>query len=735
MYIATITNDEAFSGPRKEAEGKDRPMSMIEAAQPINPIPVPNAGASRLEARANRADAREEAFSELEAGVLRALETYSNVHRGTGYNSLVTTRLYERAREVILDALGLEKSRFTVVFCTPERASSLEARLKPGTSLALSSRDIGLPLGIVALAVKNTAFSTGVPFQTGGGTAKIVSRRSVVWEDAPDRFEAGTPAIVNAIALALAAQIIRQRGAEVFKLPDDSAFPAARVPARDGFEGWSGRMLLSRLRSSVIKRRGYVPTTHGSEPFVCLDNSASTPALRPVWQAAAQAWRQTEDERRMLIAHVKDRCARFFGAPLSSYDLIFTSNTTEAINLAAKSLEYEPASRFEPVVLNTCMEHNSNELPWRFAKGVSLVRVPIDGDGFPDMNEMERLLREYNLDQAHGKKRIQVVAVSGASNVLGTCPDLREISRVGHLYGARVFVDAAQLAAHRKIDMENDDLDYLAFSGHKMYAPFGTGGLVARKGLLRAGSEEMEMARASGEENASGIAALGMAVDLLERVGMDVVREEERGLTRKALRDLAAIPGVEIYGLKDPDSPRFDGKGGVITFGLKRVPHNRVAEKLAEEGGIGVRNGCFCAHALVKRLLGIHPVREALANAGLRLAPRLAKSLLPGLVRVSFGIENDERDVGRLVASLRKIAAEPVRLMDRILARTHNATPIVPDTDVRRRTRAFAERDIENVFGKDRKNGRGGSEGLPVFAGQALYPGLVFLERPCCRKQ
>jgi selenocysteine lyase/cysteine desulfurase len=705
-----------------KAEGEDRPMSMIEAAQPINPIP-----------------AREEAFSELEAGVFRALETYSNVHRGTGYNSLVTTRLYERARDVILDALGLEKSRFTVVFCTPERASSLEARLKPGTSLALSSWDIGLPLGIVALAVKNTAFPTGVPFQTGGGTNKIVSRRSVVWEDAPDRFEAGTPAIVNAIALALAVQIIRRRGAGVFKPRVGSALSAARILDRGGFEGWNGRKLLSRLRSSFIGQGRDVPTANGSEPFVCLDNSASTPALWPVWQTVSQAWRQTEDEQRMLIARVKGMCARFFGAPLTRYDMIFTSNTTEAINLAAKCLEHEPphdpAARFEPVVLNTFMEHNSNELPWRFAKGVSLIRIPIDGDGFPDMNEMERLLRAYNLDQTHGKRRIQVVAVSGASNVLGTCPDLREISRISHFYGARVLVDAAQLAAHRKIDMEADDIDYLAFSGHKMYAPFGTGGLFARKGLLRTGSKEMEIARESGEENAAGIAALGKAIDLLERVGMDVVREEERKLTRKALRDLPAVPGIEIYGLKDPSSPRFERKGGVISFGLKRVPHNLVAEKLAEEGGIGVRNGCFCAHILVKRLLGIHPIREAMANVGLRLAPRLTKSLLPGLVRVSFGIENDECDIGRLVTSLKRIAAEPVCLMDRLLARTHNATPVVPNTDIRRRMRAFAERDIENVFGKDQRNDQGWSEVTPVFTGQALSPGLIFLRRPCCRKQ
>ncbi|MGA2533164.1 MAG: aminotransferase class V-fold PLP-dependent enzyme [Candidatus Aminicenantales bacterium] len=713
-------------------------MSMTETAQPISPFPVPSARASRQESRTNRPGAREEAFSELEAGVLRALETYSNVHRGTGYNSLVTTRLYERAREIILDALDLDKSHFTAVFCTPDRASSLEARLGSGTSLALSSRDIGLPLGIIALAVRKAAFPPGVPFQTGGGTTRIVSRRSVVWEDAPDKFEAGTPAVINAVALALAAQIVRRRGAGVFKVRDGSAGTAARLPDCDGLEGWSGRDLLGRLRASVMGAGRQVPTANGSESFVYLDNAASTPAFQPVWRAFSRAWRQPEDEQRRLVARAKGACARFFGAPLTRYEMIFTSNTTEAINLAALSLEHEPprepAVRFEPVILNTLMEHNSNELPWRFAKGVSLVRTPVDGDGFPDMNEMERLLREYNADRAHGRRRIRVVAVSGASNVLGTCPDLGEISRISHMYGARILVDAAQLAAHRKIDMEADDIDYLAFSGHKMYAPFGSGGLVARKGLLPSGSEKLESIRASGEENAAGIAALGKAVELLERVGMNVVGEEERKLTGKALRELAAVPGIEIYGIKDPDSPRFERRGGVVSFGLKRVPHNLVAEKLAGEGGIGVRDGCFCAHILVKRLLGISPVREALADAGLRLAPRLTKSMLPGLVRVSFGIENDERDIGRLVNALMNIAAERVCLRDRLLARTHNATPVVPDTNVRRRMRAAAERAVENVFGPAPRNDPGVSESAPVFAGHSSSSGINFLGRPCCRR-
>ena len=147
------------------------------------------------------------------------------------------------------------------------------------------------------------------------------------------------------------------------------------------------------------------------------------------------------------------------------------------------------------------------------------------------------------------------MAVSGASNVLGVFNDLAEIGRIVHRYGARLLVDAAQLVAHRKVEMEACGIDYLAFSAHKVYAPFGTGVLVVRKGLLSFSPAELELIRSSGEENVGGIAALGKALVLLQRIGLDVIQEEEQALTGRALRGLAQIPGLKIYGIKDPDSP------------------------------------------------------------------------------------------------------------------------------------------------------------------------------------
>ena len=356
------------------------------------------------------------------------------------------------------------------------------------------------------------------------------------------------------------------------------------------------------------------------------------------------------------IRAVKAICAATLGAPAADYDVIFTSNTTEAINLVAESLRNEAEPGSESVVLNTLLEHNSNELPWRTIPGVSLIRLPVDDEGFVDPHELEALLRAYNQEDQLEKQRVKLVAVSGASNVLGTCNDLAEISRIVHRYRARLLVDAAQLIAHRKIDMAECGIDYLAFSAHKVYAPFGAGVLVVRKGLLNFSPTALELIRSSGEENAVGIAALGKALLLLQRIGLDVIREEEQALTARALAGLAQIPGLKVYGVKDPDSPRFAQKGGVIAFDLGDMLPSRVAKGLAERGGIGVRYGCHCAHLLIKHMLHVPPLLQQFQGVMLTLVPRLS---LPGVVRVSLGIENSADDVDTLLRELTGIARQP----------------------------------------------------------------------------
>jgi selenocysteine lyase/cysteine desulfurase len=609
-----------------------------------------------------KANVGPEAFTELERGVHAALETYANVHRGSGHNSLASTNLYEQAREIVLEYLGLDKKKYAVIFCTARRSELLKAQLKPGSCQSLSSQEIGLPLGVWALAVARKALPKGAPLQTGGGTARLVSPGWVIWAKAPDKFEAGTPAIVNVIAFAAALRLIRRLGSDAFrdavaaKPASAEELTAADILYHDDLVKYSGRELLAELRQTLIGRGVIVPTVEGTRPFINLDNAASTPTFAPIWDAVCRTWRRPGEVHQEIIQEVRSICADALGADAADYDVIFTSNTTEAINLVAESLGNEAEPGIEAVVLNTFLEHNSNELPWRTIPGVSLIRLPVDDEGFVDPDEMEALLRAYNQEGRHGDKRIKLVAVSGASNVLGTCNDLAEISRIVHRYAARLLVDAAQLIAHRKIEVAGWGIDYLAFSAHKVYAPFGAGALLARKGLLRFSSSELELIRASGEENAGGIAALGKALLLLQRIGLEVIQAEEQALTGRALAGLAQIPGLTIYGIKDPASPRFARKGGVIAFDLKGILPSRVAKELAERGGIGVRYGCHCAHLLIKHLLRVPPLLQQFQGLMLTLVPRLS---LPGVVRVSLGIENSAADVDTLIRVLDSIARQP----------------------------------------------------------------------------
>lgn len=628
-----------------------------------------------------------EAFAELKRGVHAALETYSNVHRGSGHNSLVSTHLFEQARDIVLDYLGLNKDNYVVIFCSPRRAELLKVSLEPGSYQSLSSQDIGLPLGVRALAVERKALPKGVPFQTGGGTARLVSPDWVIWAKAPDKFEAGTPAIINVIAFASALRLIQQFGEDAFQGATVEKRTAAEILCHDALEQYSGRDLLAEFRQTLIGRDIYVPTVDGVKPYINLDNAASTPTFAPIWDAVYRTWGQSRQIQQEIIYAVRSICAGVLGAPLTAYEVIFTSNTTEAINLAAESLQQEVGQGSEAVVLNTFLEHNSNELPWRTLPGFSLVRLPVDAEGFVDLPELEMLLRAYNQQGQHGQKRIKLVAVSGGSNVLGVFNNLAEISQIVHRYGARLLVDAAQLVAHRAVEMDSWGIDYLAFSAHKVYAPFGTGVLLARKGLLHFSPAELALIQSSGEENVGGIAALGKALLLLQRIGPDVIREEEQALTGQALRGMAQIPGLTIYGVKDPDSPQFAQKGGVIVFNLKGILPSRIAQELAEQGGIGVRWGCHCAHLLVKRLLHIPPLLEQFQGLIVALFPKLN---LPGVTRVSLGIENSAGEVDRLIHVLDQIARQPRPRVSNPFASTQ--------TDIQKQIDAFARTVAQRVY-------------------------------------
>ncbi|HAQ21239.1 MAG TPA: hypothetical protein DCR40_18710 [Prolixibacteraceae bacterium] len=631
------------------------------------------------------------AFVELERGMHVVLETYSNVHRGSGHFSMTTTYLYEKAREIVLEYLGLNKHKYVVIFCTHRNAELLKAQLAPESFQSASGKDVGLSLGVSAIAVRKKTLHKVVPFHSGGGTARLMSKDWVVWAKSPDKFEAGTPAIINIIAFARALRMMQHSGKDIFLNPATDKLSAAEILYHDELEKFSGQELLAELRKTQIGRGVQVPTIEGIRTFINLDNSASTPTFTPVWNAFRQAYRQPEPIRHEIIQEVKSICAKTLGAPAAAYDVIFTSNTTEAINLAAESFGRESENGIQPVVLNTLLEHSSNDLPWRMIPNCTMIRLSIDPEGFIDLTEMETLLIDYNQKGLYGKKRIKLLAVSGASNILGICNNIAEISRIAHRYGVRLLVDAAQLVAHRKVDMEGCEIDYLAFSAHKVYAPFGCGALVVRKGLLKFSAEEMELIQSSGEENAGGIAALGKALVLLQRVGMELIRKEEQALTSRALHGLAQFHGLEVFGVKCPESSEFKHKLGVIVFALKNKIATQVGKELALHGGIGVRTGCHCAHIIIKHILHVGPGLEKFQKMIVTLFPRLS---LPGVVRVSLGIENTEEDVDTLIRVLDSIANKPKPSTEPAT----NGSPVLKKAEVQKQIGDFIQAVTLKVY-------------------------------------
>lgn len=641
---------------------------------------------------------RPEVMTELLNAVYAALRVYSNVHRGSGHFSQISTALYEEARHIVHRYSGRNQKRYKTIFCTASGAEALLKDVESRDHVLFSSGDMGLPLGICAIVINKRKLPRGVPPRTGGGVIKLVSKKSVVWSPAPERFETGTPAVINVIAFAKALQLAEKYGKAAFRFRGNPGFSVTDLFYNDELAGMQGKELLSRLQDNVVGKDIHVPTQKGNRVYVNLDNAASTPALKPVWDVFCKALFIPAKDRGALVREATVICRDFLKAPEKDYDIFFTGNTTDSLNIAAGSLCLNRKPETETVVLNTMLEHHSNELVWRFNEQVTLKRLPVDAWGFLDLSLLEKVLKAHNELFLFGNKRIRLVAICGISNVLGTVQNLKEISRITHEYGAKLLVDAAQLAAHREMDMPGDGIDVLALSGHKMYAPFGAGVLAIRKGLLDIGVGNALRKRE--KQNAAGIAALGKAMNLLQRVGLETVAEEERKLTEILVEGMAESPDIKTYGLTDSAVPCFGNRAGIVVFGLKNVPHNRVVKELAEIGGIGMRDGCFCAHIIVKDLLDIHSLREKLAEWLLYLLPRLAhpSSLLPGLVRASIGIGNDEKDFHRLLDVLREIAQTPRSRTDRFIASKHNGTPFVKQTATQKEIAVFARNHIRKVF-------------------------------------
>ncbi len=411
--------------------------------------------------------------------------------------------------------------------------------------------------------------------------------------------------------------------------------------------------------------------------YVNLDNAASTPALVTVADAVgdllpyyASVHRGAGYKSRFCTEAyevARHRVGSFFGADPEQDVVIFGRNTTDALNKLAHRLPRVAASEGDRVVVTTLAEHHSNLLPWR-ARG-RVVQVGLRSDGAIDLDQMETALRRH-------AGRIDLVAVSGASNVTGLVPPIHELAAWAHAAGAPILVDGAQLAPHRPIDIRPHDdpahIDYLAISGHKLYAPFGTGALIGPRSTFDQGDPECQGGGTvdtvtpdgviwapapdrdeAGSPNVVGAVALGVALETLAAIGMDRVAAAEHHLLEVALGALHAIDGVRLLNPADPTADRV----GVIPFEVlddrgEPVDHRLVAARLAHEHGVGIRNGCFCAHPLLATLLDLPP-------DGIQAwATRRDDGFRPGLLRASLGCYSDLNDIDRLAAAVGAIAKE-----------------------------------------------------------------------------
>lgn len=592
------------------------------------------------------------ATAELRQSVYHALETYSNVHRGSGHFSMTTTRLYEEARQIVLDYLDADPTGNQVIFCTPRRLEQLIKNLNNNLYQVLTSKEFGLALGVCALVIRKTRLSKYLVTDTGGGTARLMASNWVIWSESPARLEAGTPAVIQVICFAKALQLIRRYGENCFSAEQPGEQILAEANGLTEKDKQSGLNALHDLQSKLIGKNLIVPTEQGAKTFVNLDNSASTPTFEPIWRMYASHLFHSANQKD-LISKTRSVLLTFLEAPESDYDVIFTSNTTEAINIVAGCFWKKDEEQIIPVVLNTKADHSSNDLPWRIHAPGGLTSLTVDQQGLVDLKELEKVLMAYNELHQFGQERIRLIAVTGASNVLGTCNQIKAISTLAHQYNAKILVDAAQLIAHRPIQLSDWDVDYLAFSAHKIYAPFGSGALILRKGLFTCTSEDMVSVRSSGEQNLAGIAALGKALTLLQEIGMNTVADEETRLAGLALQWLRQVKGIKLHGMPVDDPVVQGGRLGIFAFDLKDKLPNKVSLKLATLEGVGVRSGCHCAHIFVKHMLGIPKALETFQRIILILFKKLS---LPGVVRISLGIENSESDIERLVLALQQIA-------------------------------------------------------------------------------
>lgn len=432
----------------------------------------------------------------------------------------------------------------------------------------------------------------------------------------------------------------------------------------------SFKLSRSNYRHLVIGADTKIPLNNGQfTTAINFDNAASTPPFVSVMEEInhfatmySSIHRGTGYKSQLsskLFEEARAIVLKFVNADPLRDTVIFVKNTTEAINKLSYRL-WDGNKR--SVILSTWMEHHSNDLPWRNKFQVDYVQT--DPSGKLSLEDLESRLIKH-------KGNVKLVTVTGASNVTGYVNPIHKIAELAHRYQAKILVDGAQLVPHNSVNMNPINplqrIDYLTFSAHKMYAPFGIGILIGPRETFEKGISEFVGGgtaetvthdwvvwekpphnEEAGTPNLMGVVALVAAIKTLTTLGMKNIDHYENQLTNYANSKLKSIPGITIYSHTNPDEPRI----GVIPFNIKGIAHDHVATILSNQAGIAVRTGCFCTQPYIQRLLSISSKQMEFYRKR-KNAPR------PGVVRLSFGLYNDFSEIDVLTQLLERIAKHP----------------------------------------------------------------------------
>ena len=414
------------------------------------------------------------------------------------------------------------------------------------------------------------------------------------------------------------------------------------------------------IRDYVVGLNQPVTLADGTEkPLINFDNAATTPALKPVmdevneklemYGSIGRGFSQKSDYSTDLYNATRDKVLQFVNADPEQYTCFYVNNTTDGLNKLASALVKNNDDR----VLTTRMEHHANDLSWR--ERCRVYYAEVDEKGRVDYTAIENMLV---------KVKPKYVAITAASNVTGYVTDVHRVAKLAHKYGAKIIVDGAQIVAHRHFSMmglsPDENIDFLVFSAHKMYSPYGGGAVVGLTDVLNEHMPEFygggtikivgdtwetykdAPARyEAGSPNYPGVIGMGKAIDILSEVGFDAIQAHEQKLNKRLIDGLKKLPNVVIYG----DYENISDRVGVVTFNFTDTNSFLLAQELSKMGGVATRRGAFCANPYVWRLMGI-------PDDSLTRFENCGDMSTPGMIRVSFGIYNTEEEVDELLSLL-----------------------------------------------------------------------------------